>query len=93
MLEGKHTDLYEPLADLLAETGTAAELNTHKAPPDPAFFRLCIERGVKVAFATDSHCLAEVGQMAPHLRILREAAGREDVGDLLFIPPPREDRQ
>ncbi len=72
------TDLYNPLADLLAATGTAAEINFHVNWSDPAFFAACVERGAKIAFGSDAHELYEVGSFGPHLDVLRQAAGSDD---------------
>jgi len=80
-------DLYRPVARLLAQYGAAAEINFHCNQPDPEFFAICIERGVKIALGTDTHELWEAGDLHPHLSVLRAAAGREDVTDLLFPPP------
>lgn len=72
------TDLYGPLAELLAATNTAAEINFHGNWSDPAFFAKCIEKGVKVTFGSDAHELREVGSFGPHLDVLRQAAGSDD---------------
>jgi histidinol phosphatase-like PHP family hydrolase len=80
-------ELYRPLARLLAERGTAAELNFHTNQPDAEFFAMCVEEGVKIALGSDAHNLLEVGEFHPHLELLRRAAGRSDVADLLFTRP------
>jgi histidinol phosphatase-like PHP family hydrolase len=77
-------ELYGDLADMLAATGTAAEMNLHNSYPDPAFFAECIRRGVKVALASDAHELWEVALLAAHVEMLRHAAGRQDISDLLL---------
>ncbi len=80
--------LDEPLAAMLAETHTAAEINFHHTSrPTVGFVARCIERGVKIALGSDAHTLEVVGQFDRHLRLLREAAGRDDVDDLLYVPP------
>lgn len=66
------TELYPVLARLLRETGVAAELNFHTNQPDPKFFRLCLENGVKIATATDAHSLEEVGNFMLHLDFLKK---------------------
>jgi histidinol phosphatase-like PHP family hydrolase len=82
-------DLYEPLAEALARSDTAAEINFHTNQPDPEFFALCIQKGVRIAFGSDSHRLSEVGDFHPHLELIRKAAGRREVSDLLFDRPWR----
>ncbi|MDY7011333.1 MAG: metallophosphoesterase [Planctomycetota bacterium] len=86
-------ELYGDLADILAATGTAAEINFHTNTPDPAFFAECIARGVKIALASDAHHTYEPGGFTAHLALLREAlrlcsgqAGTDDIDDLLFYP-------
>lgn len=65
--------LYPVVADLLATSHVAAELNFHTHQPDPEFIRLCLARSVKISLASDSHELAEFGEFMPHLRVLAEA--------------------
>lgn len=80
--------LYEPLAAMLAETHTAAEINFHHTSrPTVGFVARCLERGVKISLGSDAHTLEVVGQFDRHLAVLREAAGRSDVADLLYVPP------
>jgi len=67
-------DLYRPIAKLLAASDVAAEINCHNNEPDPEFFRTCVEEGVRLAVGSDAHRLREVGDLAPHLRLL-EAIG------------------
>ena len=83
-------ELYGDLADILAATDTAAEINFHTNDPDPAFIAECIARGVKISFASDAHAMYEPGGLTAHLALLRHAAGRDDIADLLFYPPTRQ---
>jgi histidinol phosphatase-like PHP family hydrolase/predicted phosphodiesterase len=79
--------LYPVVADLLADSGVAAEINFHTYHPDPAFMRLCIERGTRISIGSDSHELCEIGEFAPHLRVLREAgADLTGLSSLLLHP-------
>jgi histidinol phosphatase-like PHP family hydrolase/predicted MPP superfamily phosphohydrolase len=72
------TELYGDLADLLASTGAAAEINFHGNWSDPAFFAKCLERGAKIALGSDAHQLFEVGSFGPHVEVLKMAAGTDD---------------
>lgn len=86
--EESHDHLYAPLAELLAEYDTAAEINFHHTSrPDAPFLSACIERGVKLSLGSDAHSVEAVGQFDRHLAVLREAAGCEDVSGLLYVPP------
>ncbi len=77
-------DLYPDLADLLAATQTAAEINFHANMPDPAFFAQCIDRGVKIALGSDTHASWEVVGLVSHIEVLRQAASSRDLADLLL---------
>jgi len=79
-------DLYEPLAELLARYGVAAEVNFHTNEPDPEFFSLCLERGVKLALGSDAHHPSEVGDFHRHLHLLRQIAPAGDIERILFTP-------
>jgi len=83
------THLYGQLAAMLAAGGVAAEINLHKNPNDPQFIRECIDRGVKIAFGSDSHAMHQACALQGHLDILRQAAGRDDVEGLLWWPRAR----
>ena len=61
------------VAGLLADSGVAAEVNFHTNAPDPEFIRLCVEKDVKIALASDTHELAEAGEFWPHVDVLRKA--------------------
>ena len=76
--------LFRPMAQLLAAYRAAAEINFHTNEPDPDFFRCCLEEGVPIAFGSDAHALYEVGEFAPHLKVLREAGAGEELGEVLF---------
>ena len=45
--------LYPAVIDLLRKHDTAAEVNGRGAAPSPEFYRLCLERGVKLSFGGD----------------------------------------
>lgn len=76
--------LFEPTVRLLQRTGTAAEVNFHTNDPDPAFVRLCLDRGVPLAFGSDAHNLYEVGEFFPHLALLREAGYDGPLRDVMI---------
>ncbi len=65
--------LFPVVAGLLADSGVAAEVNFHTNSPDPEFIRLCVEKEVKIALASDTHELAEAGEFWPHVNVLRQA--------------------
>lgn len=76
--------LFRPMARLLAAYGCAAEINFHTNEPDPDFFRCCLEEEVPIALGSDAHALYEVGEFAPHLKVLRQAGAGEHLKDVLF---------
>jgi histidinol phosphatase-like PHP family hydrolase len=79
-------EVFDPLAKMLAEAGTAAEINFHLNRQHEEFFRRCIERGVKIAFGSDSHEVHEAGNLGANLDLVQRIAGRQDVRDLLWQP-------
>ena len=76
--------LYEPFVRLLKENGVAAEINFHTNDPPPAFFRLCIDAGVPLAFGSDAHNLYEIGDFALHLDLLARCGYDGDPRDVLL---------
>ncbi len=79
-------ELYIPVAEMLKESNTAAEVNFHTNKPDPEFFLICIERGVKIAFGSDAHNLYEVGEFYPHLKLIESIGYSGKITDILFRP-------
>ena len=65
--------LFPIVAGLLADSGVAAEVNFHTNSPDPEFIRLCMEKDVKIALASDTHDLSEAGEFWPHVNVLKQA--------------------
>ncbi|MBN1348501.1 metallophosphoesterase [candidate division KSB1 bacterium] len=79
--------LYGTVAEMLARSGIAAEINFHTNEPDPRFIEECISRGVKIALGSDSHDLKEVGEFYPHLKVLERAGVTEtELLKVLFRP-------
>ncbi len=80
-------ELYRPLVRMLSENGVAAEINFHSANnPDPDFFQLCLEEGVKLSLGSDAHNLAEVGHLTPHIEFLKKlGVDPEDPKELFLI--------
>ena len=65
--------LYPVVADLLADSAVAAEINFHAYQTDPEFIQCCLDRNVKIALASDAHAIQEVGDFAPHVKVLKQA--------------------
>ena len=74
------------VADMLAATDTVAEINYHLNTPELPFVAACLDRGVKITLGSDTHKLAELGDLASNLALLRQAAGCDDVEHLLYTP-------
>jgi histidinol phosphatase-like PHP family hydrolase len=83
-------DLYPPLLEMLMETGVAAEINFHAHVPDPEFFAQCIRRGIKISLGSDSHSLVQVGDLHPHLELIKQIGAIGRLDEILW-PPPRHD--
>lgn len=81
------THLYPEVSQILADSGVALEVNFHTHLPDPELIRLCVEKGVKIALASDTHELAEAGEFWPHVNVLRQAGVTPKMfGELLYTP-------
>ena len=80
-------ELFMELAHRLAAAGVAAELNFHIEEPFPDFARACLDAGVRLSLATDSHDLVEVAEFWPHLRLLRAlGVADSDLDRILWRP-------
>ena len=77
-------DLYRTLARLLADRGVAVEVNCHNNVPDPEFFGICAEAGVPIVLGSDAHCLRQVADLQPHVRLLRQIGF--PLSDVLGLP-------
>lgn len=80
--------LYEPVAHRLAESHTAAEINLHEcSASDTGFIEACLAHGVKIALGSDAHALEHVGELTPHLALLRRAGVADrDLPSVLYRP-------
>lgn len=76
--------LYERVVGVLRRTGTAAEINFHGSGTSDEFVKMCIEGGVKLALASDSHSPWEIGELARHLELIRRIGFNGDLADVLF---------
>jgi histidinol phosphatase-like PHP family hydrolase len=65
--------LYPVVADLLADSAVAAEINFHAYQTDSEFIRCCVEKNVQIALASDAHAIQEVGDFVPHIEVLKQA--------------------
>ena len=65
--------LFQPVAEMLAHYGTAAEINYHTHSPEVDFIRTCIAHSVKLSLGSDTHDLAEAGEFYPHIDLMKRA--------------------
>ncbi len=77
-------EVFDPLAQILADTQVAAELNFHKAPPPEGFVEACLKRGVKFTLGSDAHTTGQVGLLGAHVELLMRVSGKEDISSLLY---------
>ena len=77
------TKLFVPVIRMLRENNVAAEMNFHFNRPQPEFVKMCVEAGVKITFGSDAHNLYEVGEFAPHLKLLDEIGYKGDLKDIM----------
>jgi len=83
-------EFFRLIARLLAEHTVTAEINYHTNSPDPEFFSICLELGVKLSIASDAHNLLEVGELKPHLEFLETLGVTDRLDQVLWKPPVRE---
>ena len=76
-------ELFAPTAKILKKYNVAAEINYHINFPPVAFIQCCLDHGVKFSFGSDSHNLAEIGDFAYHIALLRTAGFDGDLNDVL----------
>ncbi|AIF68925.1 hypothetical protein PAP_02485 [Palaeococcus pacificus DY20341] len=74
-------ELREVIA-LAEEHGKAFEISSRYNVPDLDFIKLCIKRGVKLTFASDSHEPKSVGKIRWSEKVFKKAGGKKE--DLLF---------
>ena len=78
------THLYEYTIDILKSSKIAAEVNFHNNNPDPSFFKMCIDNGVKISIGTDSHKLKEVCQFEKYLNFITKISNGKKLEEILF---------
>ncbi len=76
--------LFQPTAELLKKHQVAAEINFHTNEPPIAFIKICLDIGVKISFGSDAHHLAEIGDFACHLALLKSAGFDGDLSEILI---------
>jgi len=77
-------ELFLNVANLLRKYNTAAEINFHTNEPPVEFIRICLNQGVKFSLGSDAHQMAEIGDFAYHLSLLKEAGFDGDLTDILL---------
>ncbi|MCX8082288.1 MAG: metallophosphoesterase [bacterium] len=80
--------LFKSVVDILKSYNVAAELNFHCNNPEPEFFSMCLEEGIKISLGTDTHNLLEAGEFYPHLRFLKKLGVLPDIlNKILYLIP------
>lgn len=77
-------ELFQPLAELLAEFNTAVELNYHTNSNDPRFFEICVDLKVPISLGSDAHNLCEVGALNRHLELLKSISPLDKLSEILY---------
>ncbi len=80
-------ELFTPVAELLRNSGVAAEINYHTNDPELEFFALCLRKGVEISFGSDSHNLYEVGELSPHLEFVRQLGVYRQLDKVMYSGP------
>lgn len=64
--------LHQPVINRLKHANMAVELNFHHNKPSQAFIKNCLAEGIKISLGSDSHTVADVGQMDQHFNFLEQ---------------------
>jgi len=78
--------LYEAVVGMLRQAKVAAEINFHNQQTTVEFAELCLKAGVKMTLGSDSHSLDQIGELGPHLRLLKDCGYNGDLKDILLKP-------
>ena len=79
------TEIIDKVVALLRKSGIAAEINFHTQETPIEFVEKCVNSGVKLCLASDSHNMCEVGELWPHLKLLEKAGvSAGDLGRILL---------
>ncbi len=76
------TDELQEIFELAEANGKAFEISSRYRVPDVGFVRECIQRGIKLTFASDAHNPRSVGNVEWSEKAFLKAGGEK--GDLLF---------
>jgi histidinol phosphatase-like PHP family hydrolase len=79
---------YDRVVRLLKENNAAAEINFHTQTTPETFIRRCLAAGVKLALGSDAHNLYEIGELSPHLALLRACGFNGDLKEILLNTGP-----
>jgi len=69
--EGVPDNVFKETIRLLAKYDVAAELNFHRGDQDERFVFECLNAGVKLTLGSDSHNLSQIGDLYPHIELLK----------------------
>jgi len=61
------------IVKLLKAEKLAAEINFHSQENENKFVEMCVNSGVKLSLSSDCHNMYELGELWPHLQILKKA--------------------
>ncbi|MBN2374970.1 MAG: metallophosphoesterase [Sedimentisphaerales bacterium] len=78
--------IFKTALALLSKNNVAAELNFHHFDPPEQFVQMCLDAGVKLTLASDAHNLRAVGELWPHLQMLKKCKYNGDLDDILIDP-------
>lgn len=78
--------LYGRVVEKLRANGVAAEVNFHKADPDVEFYETCLRAGVRLTLGSDAHHLSQVGELWPHVELLKRLGAASNLEEVLFDP-------
>ncbi|MFI4913085.1 MAG: metallophosphoesterase [Sedimentisphaeraceae bacterium JB056] len=76
-------ELFDKMVKMLSMYDTAVEINFHTNDPPLAFFRKCLDAGIKISLGSDAHNLYEIGEFYPHIELLKKAGCNGNFSNML----------
>lgn len=79
-------EVARPIVQRAKERKIAIEINSHsQKDPDERFVQMCIDEGVKLAMGTDTHNIAEIGDLSYQQALLARLGVSEEAADSLVF--------
>ena len=79
-------EVARPIVQRAKERKIAIEINSHtQKDPDEQFVQMCIDEGVKLAMGTDTHSIAEIGDLSYQKALLAKLGVSEEAAESIVF--------